>query len=67
MKNKFIYAIFLGLYLMGEQIPKFVRDYISVWKPETENKDLFIVFQSLINAPDLNDKTLRSIVLKSLQ
>lgn len=65
-KNKMIYALFLGLFLMQEETPKFVREYVEKNEFSTKNPDLWQVFTMLKNG-DKNNPVLKSIILSTIQ
>ena len=65
--NKLIYATFLGLYLMKEDIPEFIQEYISKNPPPGNNVDTWLALVSIKNAPNFDEPALRSMVLKTLE
>ncbi len=65
--NKFMYALFLGLYLMREDIPQDIQEYVNNYTFKTENPDLFVTFENLIGGTDLTDSILRGMILKTLE
>lgn len=64
-KNKIIHALFLGLFLIGEETPKFISDYISKNEFVTKNPSLWHVFAVLKNG-DQKNPVLKSMVLKTI-
>jgi len=64
--QKYIYALFLGLFLLKEEVPPSLLDYIRKNPLDTDSKSLSIIFSSLANAPNLTDDLLRSMIIGTL-
>ena len=66
MVNRIMYALFLGLFLLKEEVPQFVLNYVKTHKPNPRTQELWIVLTVLRNAPDLDDVVLYPMVKASL-
>jgi len=60
------FAEFLGLYLLKVNISEAAQTLFYNSNYEMENKDQYMIYKILKNAPDLNDPILRQMIIKML-
>lgn len=66
MINKYMYAVFLGLYLMNEKIPHFIIRYVHSHRPDSVFGKVWLALSTLAGAPNMYDDAVRQLVLAAL-
>jgi hypothetical protein len=61
------FAMFLGYYALGAKIPDNVSSEFYNSSLELKDKDHYMIYNMLKNAPDLNDIMLRQMIMKLLK
>jgi hypothetical protein len=61
------FAEFLGYYVLGITIPDSVKKEFFSSSLEFNDKDQYIIYNMLKNAPNINDITLRQMIIKILE
>lgn len=67
MVNKYMYALFFGLWALNERMPKFVMKYIYSHKPDSFHGDTWIALSTLAGSPDMYSKEVTSLVYNMLK
>jgi hypothetical protein len=61
------FTTFLGYYILGVEIPDYVKKEFFNSQLEFKDKDQYMIYNMLKNAPDLTDNTLRQMIVKILE
>lgn len=65
MINRFMYALFLGYYMMKLKVPGFVLYYVRNNRPQVDSKNVWLALICLRNSPGLDesgDENLREMI-----
>jgi hypothetical protein len=61
------FTTFLGYYVLGAKIPDYVKEEFFNSTLEFKDKDQYIIYNMLMNAPNINDPILRQMIIKVLE